>query len=1033
MNLEQSILSDITIFMKYAKYLPDLKRRESWDELVTRNKNMHIKKFPNLEQEIEQAYSYVYEKKVLPSMRSMQFAGKPIEVGPQRIFNCAYLPIDDWRSFQEVMFLLLSGCVPPDTKILTESGIKEIKDIKVGEKVISYDKISDEFSFNKVIATHDVTVPKEDNIKISGLYGNFTTSKKHPVLVCKEGSWKYIPAGSIKIGDIIRRYNVLEETNIIKNISAYYAGAFIGDGTKGETKYGGYKIRLNGDNEAVVREFANSLSILSGIPVDYKKDTRITYDVDMWCIEKQFHRDSEFIMKHDSLVGNLPNKKVYCTKIPDWIKSSYDQNVFMSFIAGLIDTDGTVTKDGKIVISTSSELLKKDLVEYLPIYGIYSWVSEQTLDTYTSSGYKPTTTNYRIIFSCNSFYRYCDFISHDIKQFRLKSFCKNTTKNKTRLVIPEFEVESVVKELGLSKQEEWHFKDRIYESQTCYADYFSRRNINYDRLLIYDVVSSIEDDIDIPEDFKDLTVENNHSYVCGDGSYYVLHNCGVGFSVQNHHIEKLPHIVKPVLTKTKRWLIADSIEGWADAIKVLMKSYFSGGSHIVFDFRDIRPKGARLVTAGGKAPGPQPLKECLIKIEGILSNKVNGDQLSSLEIHDIVCHIADAVLAGGIRRSALISLFSVDDAEMISCKSGSWWELNPQRGRANNSAVMLREVITESEFMALWDRIEASGSGEPGTYVTSDKNLGTNPCCEISLRANQFCNLVEINAGNISSQDDLNSRAKAAAFIGTLQASYTNFHYLRPVWQKTTEKEALLGIGMTGIASGALWSLDIKEASLITVQENARVAELIGINKAARIGTIKPSGTSSLVLGCSSGIHAWHNDYYIRRLRVGKNEVIYSYLKTNLPDLVEDDYFRPHDTAIIKIPQKAPDGSILRTESPIDLLERVKYIRESWILPSHNYGDNTHNVSVTVSIKPNEWESVGKWMWENRSSYNGISVLPYDSGTYVQAPFEDCDKETFELLASYLHSVDLSEIVELEDNTELQGEIACSGSSCEIS
>lgn len=398
MNKSTQILSDITVFMKYAKYIPELQRRETWTELVDRNKTMHIKKFPQLAEEIEEAYKYVYDKKILPSMRSMQFAGKPIEINPARIYNCAYLPIDDWRAFGEVMFLLLGGT-------------------------------------------------------------------------------------------------------------------------------------------------------------------------------------------------------------------------------------------------------------------------------------------------------------------------------------------------------------------------------------------------------------------------------GVGFSVQKHHVEKLAEIRLPNTNRKKRFLVNDSIEGWADAIKMLVKSYYTGGPVVNFDFSDIRPKGARLVTSGGKAPGPQPLKECLIKIDGILSSKQNGEKLSSIEVHDIVCHIADAVLAGGIRRAALISLFSADDDNMIACKSGNWWEGNAQRGRANNSAVLLRHKITEQFFFDLWKRIELSGAGEPGIYLTNDKDWGTNPCCEIALRPYQFCNLCEVNVSDITSQEDLNARVKAAAFIGTLQAGYTDFHYLRDVWRRTTEKDALIGVSMTGIGSGTVLGYSMKEAA----------------------------------------------------------------------------------------------------------------------------------------------------------------------------------------------------------------------------
>lgn len=519
----------------------------------------------------------------------------------------------------------------------------------------------------------------------------------------------------------------------------------------------------------------------------------------------------------------------------------------------------------------------------------------------------------------------------------------------------------------------------------------------------------------------------------GEVMFLLLGGTGVGYSVQYDHIEKLPEIRKPNPSRLKRFLIGDSIEGWADAVKILMKSYFRGTSTIHFDYSDIRPKGARLITAGGKAPGPAPLRECLTKLQGMLDAKKDGEKLTTIEVHDMVCHIADAVLAGGIRRAALISLFSPDDDEMISCKSGDWWELNPQRGRANNSAVLVRSITEKEQFLDIWKRIEASGAGEPGVYFTNNAEWGTNPCCEIALRPFQFCNLCEVNVSDIESQEDLNNRVKAASLIGTLQAGYSDFHYLREVWKRTTEKEALIGVSMTGIGSGAILKYNMEEAAELVKVENERVAKILGINSAARCTTVKPAGTTSLTLGTSSGIHAWHNDYYLRRMRVGKNEAIYSYLSIYHPELLEDCVLRPHDTAILTIPQKAPAGAILRTESPFDLLERVKQVTKEWIKPGHRKGNNSHNVSATVSIKDEEWEAVGEWMWENRKFYNGLSVLNYSGHTYRQAPFEDCTEEEYTKLAQTLSNLDLTKVVEMEDMTDLAGEAACAGGvGCEV-
>jgi len=550
---------------------------------------------------------------------------------------------------------------------------------------------------------------------------------------------------------------------------------------------------------------------------------------------------------------------------------------------------------------------------------------------------------------------------------------------------------------------------------------------------------------------KPIEINNSRVYNCAympvehvdafsETMFLLLGGTGVGYSVQKHHVEKLP-VVKGVIKpqgreRKKRYLVGDSIEGWSDAVKVLVESWFYGKREIEFDYRDIRPKGARLITSGGKAPGPAPLRECLVQITNIFENtfaeRGYATKLKPIEVHDVFCHIADAVLAGGIRRAAMISLFSMNDEEMATCKLGEWWEEHPERGRANNSAVIVRNKVKKKDFVELWKKVEASNSGEPGLYFTNDKDWGANPCVEIALRPYGFCNLTEINASNIISQEDFNERSRVAAFIGTLQASYTDFHYLREEWRKTAEKDALLGVSMTGIASGVVLKLDMEEAANTAIEENERVAEILGINKAARVTTVKPSGTTSLVLGTSSGIHAWHNGYYIRRIRVGKNEAIYSYLSNNHPELLEDEYFKPDSTAVISIPQKAPSGAVLRVESPLETLERVKQVSREWIAPGHINGMNSHNVSCTISLKDEEWDEVGKWMWDNREFYNGIAVIPYDGGTYIQAPFEDCSKYTYEKMLNTLSQIDLTRIIESQDETNLTGEIACGGGACEI-
>ena len=543
--------------------------------------------------------------------------------------------------------------------------------------------------------------------------------------------------------------------------------------------------------------------------------------------------------------------------------------------------------------------------------------------------------------------------------------------------------------------------------------------------------------------FAGAAIEKNNSriYNCAylpvddirafsEAMFLLLGGTGVGFSVQTDHVENLPPIKKAL--KRRRFLVGDSLEGWADSVKVLLKGYFGISEYIPeFDYSDIRPKGARLVTAGGKAPGPEPLKICIAHLSAILDRKGDGQKLTPLECHDMMCHIANAVLAGGIRRSAMISLFSYHDEEMLTCKFGNWWELNEQRGRANNSVVLPRECTSREQFQSLWKKIELSGSGEPGFYFTNHTDWGTNPCCEIALRPFQFCNLCEINVSDVDDQDELNARAAVASFFGTLQAGFTNFHYLREIWKTTTEKEALIGVGMTGIASGHILKLDLKEVAEIVKKVNLHLSGRINIQFAARCTTIKPSGTSSIVLGTSSGIHAWHHDFYLRRIRIGKNEALYEYLKDHHSELLEDDLLNSKQ-GIIRIPQKAPKESILRNESVMSLLERIKKFNREWVRNGYRNGSNANNVSATVSIKDDDWQTVGEWMWENKASYNGLSVLPFDNGNYKQAPFEDISKEIFESLERSLKDLDLSKVFEPDDVTELQAEAACAGGACTI-
>jgi ribonucleoside-diphosphate reductase alpha chain len=515
--------------------------------------------------------------------------------------------------------------------------------------------------------------------------------------------------------------------------------------------------------------------------------------------------------------------------------------------------------------------------------------------------------------------------------------------------------------------------------------------------------------------------------------FLLLGGTGMGYSVQHRHVDKLPKIKTPESDGEYKYQIQDSIVGWSDAVKVVCKAFFNAGTLPIFDYRDIRDKGAELITTGGQAPGPEPLRICVEQLITLFRVAV-GRKLRPVEVHDAACIIADAVLAGGIRRAAMISLFDRDDEEMLSCKAGDWWKTHPYRARSNNSAVLPRGEVSEAEFSQLMKRIEESGCGEPGVYWTNNKDWGTNPCCEIALRPYQMCNLTEINAGAIKHQKDFNKAATAAAFIGTLQAGYTDFHYLNPKWKIACEKDALLGVSMTGIASGTVEKLDMDWAAECVVETNAIVAKQLGINSAARTTCVKPAGTTSLVLGTSSGIHAWHAPFYIRRMRAGKDEALAQYMMKAAPGLVEQDVTKDNQV-VLSFPQRAPEGATVRTESMMNLLERVKNVSSKWVTTGHTNGINQHNVSCTISVKDGEWGILKDWMWSNRDFYNGISVLPYfGAEAYPQLPFEDITEEKYLEMLPLLNGIDISKVFE-EDGVsiDLKAELACSGvDGCEI-
>lgn len=548
--------------------------------------------------------------------------------------------------------------------------------------------------------------------------------------------------------------------------------------------------------------------------------------------------------------------------------------------------------------------------------------------------------------------------------------------------------------------------------------------------------------------------------------FLLLSGCGVGYSVQFDHVECLPALSYIDQKTVRHHVIADTIEGWADALKALVQSYYDG-VNLEFAYHLIRAAGSPLKTSGGRAPGHLKLKEALERVRAVL-NAAQGRKLRPVECHRILCHVADAVLSGGIRRSAMICLFSLDDSEMIHLKTGNWWANEPWLANANNSVVLKRDDVRKKQFKRIFGMTRQWG--EPGFYFTNDYDYGTNPCCEIGLNPKlviteeeharlikrgitvpvgstftgwAFCNLCEINAAKLTSLKDFEEAARAATLIGTLQAGYTKMPYLGWVSETLAEREALLGIGMTGMldAPHIACNPEYQRSVALKIKEwNAEFAARIGVRPAARTTCVKPSGTTSLELGCvGSGHHPHHARRYIRRVTADELEYVFQSFKAVNPHMCVR---KPDGKYVIEFPVEAPAGATVKADvSAIEFLEMVKSTQQNWVVPGT--GDSTHspglshNVSNTVTVRDDEWDKVAEYLWENRQFFTGVSLLASTGDKdYAFAPNEEiltaADEARWNQLLEHYKPVDYTKLVEQDDNTALNGEVACAGGVCMI-
>lgn len=539
-----------------------------------------------------------------------------------------------------------------------------------------------------------------------------------------------------------------------------------------------------------------------------------------------------------------------------------------------------------------------------------------------------------------------------------------------------------------------------------------------------------------------LAVNSKRSF--SEALYILMNGTGVGFSCERQEISKLPSVPEELNYTDDVVVVGDSKLGWAKAYKKLISALYDGEIPS-FDFSKVRPAGARLKTFGGRASGPEPLKR-LFDFTVETFKLAVGRKLTSIEVHDIMCMIGEVVVVGGVRRSALISLSNLTDRRMREAKMGAWYNDNPHRGLANNSVCYTEKPDVET-FMEEWLALVKSKSGERGIFnrVAAqeqaakwgrrdyDRSYGCNPCSEIILRDKEFCNLTEVVVRSTDTFETLKTKIELATILGTIQSTLTDFNFLSEEWKKNTEEERLLGVSLTGIMDNPYLNNNLSNKvlpeRLNMLRDHARKvneewAEKLGIQPSAAITCVKPSGTVSQLVDSASGIHARHNPYYIRRIRMDKKDPIYTYLKDKGVS-VEDDIFRPDSTAVFSFPMKAPKNAIFRNDkSAIEQLEL-------WLIYQRHWCE--HKPSVTISVKDHEWMEVGAWVYEHFDEVSGISFLPFSNHTYQQAPYEDITEDQYNILLDQLpKEINWKDFIELEDNTEGIQTLACTGNSCEI-
>ena len=951
-------ISDYIHASKYARYLPEAQRREVYEETVARVEKMHLKRFPEMASEIKEAFDFVRAKKVLPSMRSMQFAGKAVERNNSRLYNC----------------------LGRETEFITDQGVRSFKNFKDGDVI----KVLTHTGFWKKAVVRNFGKQKLVSIKLSrGKSSNVirATTNHEWILVSGDRSRK------LKLKDKLYRPPKLISDWVYEKSTPegrlYWAMGYIyGDGTlcKNEDGEPCYSMaRLCGDDGRFLSRF-QELGFSWSKPPSY---------------------GGEAIVYTGKYLKTLPS-----------VKNDGYKNV-MAFVRGYLDADGHKNYNwGKNKVSEFNGIQASDPESIQFIRTVFPMVGAYITREVDLTGQE---TNYG-------------------------------TREKTSL-------------FGL-----------VLGFGRCGCSTFSVQSIGAPSKT---------------EDVWCLVVEDDHSFVMPNGVvtgncsfsyvdrwdafsealFLLLSGCGVGYSVQFDHVEKLSPVGYIDQKKVVHHVVEDSIEGWADALKALLQSY-QNGTNLEFSFHKIRPAGAPLKTSGGRAPGHLELKKSLERIRSILF-AAQGRKLRPIECHKIITLSADAVLSGGIRRSACICLFSYDDSEMMYSKTGNWYADNPWFANANNSVILKRDEIKKKQFKRIFQMTKQWG--EPGFYFTNNYDYGTNPCCEVSIYptltidsslkeelAQQkifvevgqiytgwgFCNLCEINAAKFICYEDFEAAARAATLIGTIQATYTKMPYLGWVSEQIVKRDALLGISMTGMLDTPEISCNPEYQRKIAakVKEwNTEYAARLGIRPAARTTCIKPSGTASLLLNCvGSGHHAHHARRYIRRVIADELEPVFQAFKSVNPHMC---LRKPSDGKwVIEFPVEVSSKAIIKEDlSALKFLDMVKSTQQNWVIPGT--ADETaglnHNVSNTVMVRPEEWDSVLDYLWANREFFTGVALLPSSGDKdFAFSPNESittpADEQKWNDILLLYKPVDYTALVESEDGTHVSMEPACAGGLCSI-